>query len=104
MASEYRVRITHQAMEDIESIREFISQDSPLNASKMIARLFDAFDSLEQFPHRTVTEIQVARLNFPVRSIVVRPYIIYFWVDESENVVVIRHIRHGARRPPDVLD
>jgi addiction module RelE/StbE family toxin len=104
MAADYRIRLTRQALNDIEDIRDFIGQDSQKNAARMIERLFDTFDSLERFPHRAVVEVLSGDLPHPVRSIPVRPYVVYFRVIESERVVVIRHIRHGARRPPEAMD
>jgi plasmid stabilization system protein ParE len=94
---------THSAsaLSDLEQIQAHISGDSPQNAALMIERILDAIDSLEIFPHRTIVERQTPLLHFPVRSLPVKPYVIYFRVIDDERVVVVRHIRHGARRDPD---
>jgi addiction module RelE/StbE family toxin len=104
MAGDYRVRLTPQALEDLDEIHAFISRQLPQNAAQMLERIFDAIDLLEIFPHRTVVERQAASLKHPVRSLPVKPYVIYFRVSEEERVVVIRHIRHGARQPPDQVE
>jgi toxin ParE1/3/4 len=98
---DYRVRLTPQALADLEEIHTYISRDSPQNAESVIARILDSIDLLEIFPHRTVVERQTPRLKYPVRSLPVKPYVIYFRVIEEERIVVIRHIRHGARQQPD---
>ena len=70
----------------------------------MIERIMDSIDTLEIFPHRTVVERQDPNLRYPVRSLPVKPYVVYFRVIEDERIVVIRHIRHGARQPPETFD
>ena len=70
----------------------------------MIEKILDAIDLLEIFPHRTIVQRQTPRLKHPVRSLPVKPYVIYFRVIDEDRVVVIRHIRHGARRPPVNLE
>jgi plasmid stabilization system protein ParE len=70
----------------------------------MVERVLDAIDSLEIFPRRTVVERQSPKLKYPVRSLPVKPYVIYFRVIEDEKTVIIRHIRHGARRKPEKFD
>ena len=101
MSENFRVRLTPQVLADLEQIHGFISRDSPQNAASRIERILDAIDLLEIFPHRTVVERQTSALRYPVRSLPVKPYVIYFRVIEDERVVVIRHIRHGARQKPD---
>lgn len=97
----FRVRLTRQALSDLEAIHASIARDSPQNAAAMVERILDSIDLLEVFPHRTVVERQSASLKYPVRSLPVKPYVIYFRVIDDERVVVIRHIRHGARRRSD---
>src|ERR1044072_8655316 len=98
MSPSYRVRLTPQALADLEEIHAAISVDSPQNAASMIERFLDSIDLLEVFPHRTVVERQTSSLKYPVRSLPVKPYVIYFRVIEDERIVVILHIRHGARQ------
>src|SRR5438034_10439497 len=104
MSEHYRVRLTPQALSDLEGIHAFIAKDSPRNAASMLERILDTIDSLEIFPHRTVVERQSRKIRYPVRSVPAKPYVIYFRVIEEEGVVVIRHIRHGARRRPKRLE
>jgi plasmid stabilization system protein ParE len=70
----------------------------------MVTRILDALEPLKQFPHRTVVARQSAKLRHPVRSIAVRPYIVYFRVLDDQQVVRVLHVRHGARRRPRRFD
>ena len=88
MLPRYRVRLTSQALSDLEEIHASIARDSPQNAASMLERILDSIDLLEVFPHRTVVERQASPLQFPVRSLPVKPYVIYFRVIEHEHIVV----------------
>jgi len=100
----FRVRLTKRALADLEQIHRDISKDSQRNASLVLERILVAIDLLEIFPHRTVVERQSPSLAHPVRSLPVKPYVIYFRVIDIEQIVVIRHIRHGARQKPDDIE
>jgi toxin ParE1/3/4 len=103
MMDEYRVIITPRAGADLQDIYDYIAQDSRDNAAAMVTRILDALEPLKHFPHRTVQERQGNGLRYPVRSLPVPPYIVYFRVLEEDRVVRILHVRHGARRPPQRL-
>jgi plasmid stabilization system protein ParE len=84
----------------LEEIHGQIAKDSPLNADGMVTRILDAMEPLKMFPSRMVVIEQKAGLREPVRSVPVKPYIIYFRLVEQKKLVEIVHIRHGARRRP----
>src|SRR5690349_6825402 len=101
MSQRFRIRLTQQALSDLEVIYASIAKDSPDNAARMIEKILNSIDLLQIFPHRTVVERQHPVLKYPVRSLPVKPYVIYFRVIDDEGTVVIRHIRHGARQAPE---
>jgi plasmid stabilization system protein ParE len=100
----YRVIITPRAGDDLEAIYDHIARESGQNAAAMVTRILDALEPLKQFPHRTVVERQDHKLRQPVRSIPVRPYIVYFRVLDDDRVIRVLHVRHGARRRPRSFD
>lgn len=100
----YRIILTLQALADLEEIYAYIAKDSPSRAASVIEKILDAIDSLEIFPHRNIVERQSAKVRSPIRSLPVKPFVIYFRVIDDRNVVIIRHIQHGARRPPKRFD
>lgn len=101
MPFQYRIRLTPRAIADLDEINAFVFARSPQGAAKVMSLLLEAIDSLDTFPNRNVVQRSTAELKFPVRSLPVRPYVIYFHVIEEEHIVVVRHIRHGARQAPD---
>jgi plasmid stabilization system protein ParE len=66
----------------------------------MVEKILRAIELLKTFRHRTIVSGQHPRLKQPVRSLAVRPFIIFFRVIEANRVVRILHVRHGARRRP----
>lgn len=100
-AGEFRIIITPRAAADLEEIRDYIAERSPQSAPTMIGRLLDALEPLKRFPHGTVVEQRRHDLlRQPVRSLVVKPYVIFFRVIDDERVVRVLRVRHGARRRP----
>jgi len=87
------VRWTPQAAEDLESIAEFIAEDSPHYARLFVIDILQAISRLIDFPRsgRIVPE-----LNDPViREIILGNYrIVYRLRDE---IVEILTVYHGAR-------
>ena len=98
--SHFRIVMSPEAAADIENIHAYISQDSPQNAATMVGRILDSIARLETFPHHNLVEHRSRKIKHPVRSLPVRPYLVYFRVLDSEQVVRILSVRHGARRRP----
>lgn len=97
MPNVYRVRITPRVLHDLQTIFDYIAQDSPDNAAGTIERILDAIDGLEFMPYRF--KVLEGAEKKGIRSISVRPYLIRFRVEEEAGIVRILHVRHGARRP-----
>jgi plasmid stabilization system protein ParE len=100
MPEPYRIIMSPEAAADFESVHAYITQDSPAAAARMVERILAAIDTLTSFPHRTLAAHVSSRLRYPVRSLSVRPYVVYFRTLEDEHVVRILTVRHGARRRP----
>ena|SRR5947207_2507733 len=104
MPHAFRIILSPEAASDLQTIHDYIVQDSPQNAAKLIARILDEIDTLKAFPHRTVLPSQSKKLRYPVRTFPVRPYVIYFRVLDEQQAVRILTVRHGARRRPKRFD
>ncbi|MBI1375021.1 MAG: type II toxin-antitoxin system RelE/ParE family toxin [Phycisphaera sp.] len=85
------------ALNDLESIADYIARDSMSYACVTVQRLFDAAQRLAEFPNvgRVVPEYSDERL----REIIVGNYrVIYEVFDEHVEVLAVHH---GARLLPD---
>jgi len=100
MPAPYRILISKCVAADLEQIFDHIAKDSTRNAADMVERILAAIESLDTFPHRNVLAGRSSKARMPVRSLPVKPYLIFFRVDESRSAVRILRVRHGARRRP----
>lgn len=87
-----------QSLRDLESIRAYIAEDSPLYADLVVRRLVAAVERLSAFPEsgRIVPE----RNTPEVRELIVRPYRIVYRV--RPGVVEIATVFRASRLFPDL--
>jgi plasmid stabilization system protein ParE len=104
MPPTFRIILSAEAAADLQAIHDYVAHDSPQNAATLVGRILDSIDLLENFPYRTVPPRRSRKVKYPVRTLPVRPYVVYFRVIDDEQVVRILTVRHGARRPPKRLD
>ncbi len=90
-----RVRFTRPAQVDLQRIHAYVSQDSPVEASRLVARLIEHARALGETPH------EGRPTDEPGARVIVVPrlrYFIFYTVEGEE--VHITHFRHTARRRP----
>jgi len=87
------IRWTHQATDDLKSITEFISQDSPHYARLFALDIIEAIERLVDFPElgRMVPE----KDDPIIREIIMGNYRIVYRL--KDNLVELLTIHHGAR-------
>jgi toxin ParE1/3/4 len=100
MADDYRVNITDRALADLQDIADYIREDSAQNAASMIEQILDAIDDLNFLPGRFRVAGRSRKHGSIVHARVVRPYIVYYRLDDGTRAVFILEVRHGARRQP----
>jgi addiction module RelE/StbE family toxin len=88
-----RVRWTLQALEDVESIRQYVARDSGEYATLLVMRIVQAVERLTIFPAsgRVVPEVADEKL----REVISGSYRIVYRLRDDEIVIVAVH--HGAR-------
>lgn len=89
-----KLRFTHQAIQDLSSIADYVSERNPTAALRVRAAIAESLQTLVLFPHigrRQKTE--------GVRKIVTRryPYLVYYIIDEAVEEIAIIAIQHAAR-------
>lgn len=102
----YRIKLTKQATEHLEIIREYISIElkAPDTAKNMLKMLKKKIYSLETMPQRVkcVDEMPWHHLGF--RKIKVKNYYIYFWIDENKKEIQIIAIIYVKRDQKNQLE
>lgn len=97
MKPEYRLILMKRALRDLQLILAFVARKSPAYAPVVVERILQAIETLEIFPHHNVA--MVDNQKWPIRSLPVMSYLVFFRVDDDRKVVRILRIRHGARKP-----
>jgi toxin ParE1/3/4 len=95
---DYRLRYAQRALTDLAEIVGYIADDDPEAALHFGSSLLDHVDVLQRYPR--IGAVIPRRPD--VRKLVHSPIVIYYQIHEEERVVEILHLRHGARKPPDL--
>lgn len=89
-----KLRYTHPALADLNSILDYIKEHSPRGGKQVQARIQRVMDILIQYPNigLQTDDPAVRRLNTPPY-----PYLIFYEATETE--IIVHAIRHAAREP-----
>jgi len=98
---QYKVPLSNAAENDLRNMAEYITLQyfAPIAAVKKVKRLKETIVSKLSFmpqKYRLVDNKRLAAMGF--RRVNVENYIIFFVVDEKNNIVTVRRIIHGARK------
>ena len=97
----YAVELADAALAAITAQAHYIAVESqaPLNAERWLGRIWDAVDSLEQFPQRAAKAEEDAYAKYEVRRLVIDNHLLLFTIDDDRRKVWIIGLRHGHRLP-----
>jgi toxin ParE1/3/4 len=84
-----------EAYTDLDAIREYIAEDNPAAAARVITDIFDGIRALVPFPHKGHTRIDLT--SRPLHFWRVRDYLIAYAYQERPLWVVA--VLHGSRNP-----
>ena len=90
-----RYTLHPEAFGDIDRIREYIADDNPDAADRLVAEIFDAIRSLVVFPNQGYRRPNLS--SRPLRFALVREYVIAYAFDRKPLRVLA--VFHGRRRP-----
>jgi len=91
--------LSPEALDDLQSIREFIALDSPTGAEQMLDELFAAFEKLAEWPRQGHTRPDLT--DRKVRFWPVASYLVVYRGDRTPLQIVA--VLHGARDVPTVM-
>ena len=91
--------LSPEALQDLQSIWDFVASDSVDAADKLVDRLFEAFEQLARWPRQGHTRPDLTGRD--VRFWPVGPYLVVY--REKTNPLGIVAILHGARDVPEII-
>ena len=93
----HRVRLSDEALRQIEAIGDYIAKDSPLNAQRWLQKLRAHVDSLANLPEKHAVLYTAEQAGVEVRQTFYGVYRILYSIDK--DIVHVLTVRHGARKP-----
>lgn len=87
----YRIRWREEALQSLQAIGNYIAENNPTAANRVVGRVFEAVDLAASHP-----------LIFPQRGDyrvcpMVSPYLVFYRVVEAEKLIVVVDVIHAAR-------
>ncbi len=97
--AKYRVDVSELAENDLRDIVQYISSQlsAPISALKMMELLEEAMAGLSEMPHRcpVVTDERLVQMGY--RRLTVKNYVVFFSIDEKNQLVDVERILYGRR-------
>ena len=89
-----KVKWTNVALDDLRAIYDYVAQDSPKYADRLMDKIIERVDVLERHPRigRKVPEFD----NDLIRELIERSYRIIYRIELEENIGIAR-VHHAAR-------
>jgi plasmid stabilization system protein ParE len=102
---EYGVELTRNAEVDLEELYVSVASQAPIQGGAWFNGLEQAILALARSPRRDRIATKSFDPDNPVRVLNYgrnpHRYRVFFTIDETERVVHVVHLRHGARLRPD---
>ena len=97
--NEYEVRVTRQALEQMKEIVHYISNDlmAPDAADNLLDKMKAEITKLSSFPKTHALIDEEPWRTEGVRKIVVKNFLIYYWVDDDNNRVQVIAVIYSRR-------
>ena len=91
MDKKYEVKVTRQAMAQMKEIVHYISAEllAPEAANKLLDKMRDAIAALSFMPKKYALIEEEPWKHEGVRKIIVKNFLIYYWVDEENFKVQV---------------
>ena len=90
-----KLRFSPQATQDLSGIADYVRERNPQGAQRVRAAIVESLQTLVLFPH--IGRQQKAE---GVRKLVTRrySYLVYYFIDETSEEIVIIAIQHPSRQ------
>lgn len=95
----YKVWITKYALAQMKEIRDYIANEllAPQAAYNLLAEIKSKIAALETMPERnSLVDVKKWREQ-GVRKVIVKNFVIYYWINEEQKAVHITAVVYGKR-------
>ncbi len=101
----YKIEFLPIALDDLVEISDYISTKlcNPRAAQNLYEEIIFEIETLSLFPYSAPILILENHLKRKYRKLIVRNYLVFYWVDEDNKTVIISRIVYGRRDIKDSL-
>ena len=101
----YQLEFLPIARQDMADIVRYISHDlsNPTAAEKLAYEMIAAAERLTDFPYINPIHQSVKPLKSEYRKLIVKNYILFYWIDESDRKVTIARAIYARREYEKLL-
>jgi len=95
----YQLEFLPIARQDMTEIARYISQElcNPTAAENLAVEMINAAERLMEFPYINAIHQTIKPLKKEYRKLIVKSYIMFYWVDEKEKQVTIARVLYSRR-------
>jgi len=95
----YQVEMLPGVLRDITEIAEYIAFQlhAPDAADKLVTEIITAAEGLSVFPYRYPLHHTIRPLKNEYRKLLVKNYILFYWIDEPAKTVTVARAVYGRR-------
>jgi toxin ParE1/3/4 len=96
---DYEVSLSPEAQQDLRGIVAYLSLtlENPTLASETAQALYEGIASLSSLPYRCPALTKEPLASRGVRYLLMKPYLVFFIIDEPAKKVRVIRLAHGAR-------
>jgi len=95
----YKIEYLPIAQKDMTEIVTYISQElsNTVAANKLAEEMVASAEKLEDFPYANVLYVPIKPLKNEYRKLLVKNFIMFYWVDEDKKTITIARIVYSKR-------
>ena len=95
----YKVEFLPIALNDMVEIVSYIGQtlQNPIAADNLSNEFLKAAERLEKFPYSNAVYVPLRSLKHEYRKLIVKNYLMFYWVDEDKKVVTVSRVVYAKR-------
>lgn len=101
----YKLEYLPVAQKDLVEIVEYISKElnNPDAAERLSEKIIGAAENICSFPYAYPAYVPIRPLKHEYRKLVVRNYLMFYWIDNASQVVTIARVIHAKRNYSQML-
>lgn len=102
----YKLEYLPAARQDMLGMTRYISREllNPAAADQLAMELIEAGDGIPKAPYANPAHTPIRPLKHEYRKLSVQNYVMFYWVDEPEQLVTVAHVVYTKRDSERLLE